>query len=314
MEQAMVKAQENTFPALLEKMKPEIARALPSHMRPERMLRIVLTEFRRSEKLQRCDPFSIISAVVQCAQIGLEPGLLGQAYLVPYGRECTLVPGYQGLVDLARRTGNVSDIYANVVREQDEFQYETGLNLVLRHVPYNGDDDPGPMKKVYAVAKFKDGTSHAEVMSRRDVEVIRNRSAGYKNSSAGPWSTDFDEMARKTVIRRLCKQLPKSPELATALALDDAAMRGSQKFNITDVLAGTWAPEEPEVTVSPSATDKAAERVMEALKGRKVRSKSDTQTSTSSEPVSTASAGGPPPDLEPSWDPGADDSLLDPRG
>lgn len=254
---ALQQAPQKGFPALLDRMKDQIANALPSHMNPKRMLRIVLTCYRMTPKLALCDEMSVLSAVVQAAQIGLEPGLMGQAYLVPYGRECQLIPGYRGLIDLVRRSGAITDIYANVVHAKDHFHYQTGLDLILEHTPYDGDDDPGPVTKVYAVAKFKDGGHHVEVMYRRDVEKIRDATMAWKKGHETPWRTFPEEMWRKTVLRRICKQLPQSAELAIALALDDAAVAGRQRVDFTDAIEGTWAPT-PEVETDDAPQDDAA--------------------------------------------------------
>lgn len=234
-----------TFPLMLERFKGEIARALPKHLSPDRMTRIALTEFRKNRKLAECDPKSVFAAVIVASQLGLEPGLLGHAYLIPYGKECQLIPGYQGLIDLVRRTGKVKRIEAHVVRDGDEFTYKTGLFTVLEHKPLL-EGDPGQLRLAYAVAEFADGGYHVEVMTRYQIEKIRDRSQGYRNAkkygSPTPWDTDTDEMWRKTVIRRICKFLPRSAELATALALEDAANEGGQRIDIQDAIEGTWAP------------------------------------------------------------------------
>ena len=110
-----------SFPAMLEKFKGEIARALPKHINPDRMARIALTAFRMTPKLAECDPRSIFAAVIQASQLGLEVGLMGEAYLVPFGDQCQLIPGYTGLMKLARQSGLVQDIYAHEVRVNDKF-------------------------------------------------------------------------------------------------------------------------------------------------------------------------------------------------
>jgi recombination protein RecT len=215
--------QVKTIRDLLEKQKRQIALALPSHLSPDRLLRVVMTSIQRTPKLLECDQRSLLSAVFQAAQLGLEPdGALGLAYLLPYGKECQLIVGYKGLVALARRSGEISTIYARVVHERDEFSFEYGLSEQLRHVP-SLEDDPGAMTHVYAVAKLKDGGVQYEVMSRREVEGIKVRS---KSSKYGPWVTDYEEMAKKTVIRRLSKMLPASVELSRAVANDERAEAG----------------------------------------------------------------------------------------
>ena len=126
------------FPALLEKSKGEIARALPKHIDPDRMLRIALTTFRTNPGLAKCNPVSVLAAVIQASQLGLEIGQNGEAYLVPFKDECQMIPGYLGLMKLARNSGMIRDIYAHEVRENDRFELRLGLNRHLDHEPLQG--------------------------------------------------------------------------------------------------------------------------------------------------------------------------------
>jgi phage RecT family recombinase len=199
---------------------------LPRHLKPERVLRIVLGAASRNQTLLSCTPKSIALAVVTASQLGLEPGSpLGSAYLVPFknrhtGRyEATLIIGYRGLIDLARRSGEIESIEAHVVHEKDAFRCVFGLSPVLEHEPAWTDDDPGKLVAVYAVARLKGGQVQTEVMTRAQVDGIRKRS---RAGSSGPWVSDYDEMARKTVVRRLCKYLPMSIEMESALVVEDA--------------------------------------------------------------------------------------------
>ncbi len=217
------------------KLKDQIAAALPKHMTPERMIRVALTAWRKTSALQKCEPLSVISAIVQASQLGLEPdGVLGHAYLVPYGNQCQLIPGYRGLIDLARRSGHVVSIQAHVVYERDKFDFAYGLDERLSHTPCM-DGDRGRAVAVYAVAKLKDGGYALEVMSMADVEKIRKRSKAANN---GPWVTDFDEMAKKTAVRRMVKYLPLSVELHKAVAIDERAEAGMDYESVIDVTAG----------------------------------------------------------------------------
>lgn len=197
--------------------------ALPHHMNADRMLRVAMTSIQRNPRLLDCTQQSLIACVMTAASLGLEvDGVTGQAYLVPYGRVCTLIPGYQGLMSLARRSGDISTITVDVVYEKDSYRIVKGLNPVLEHIPF-AEDDPGAMVAVYAVCKLKDGGVQFEWMWRWQVEKIRKRS---KAANDGPWVTDYDAMAKKTVIRQLCKMLPKSVELAKVIALDERAEIG----------------------------------------------------------------------------------------
>jgi recombination protein RecT len=159
----------------------QIALALPSHITAERIARVALTEVRRNPKLAQCDPVSFLGALMQSAQLGLELGNnLGHAYLVPFFNkragyyEAQLIPGYRGLIDLARRSGQIVSISARVVYENDDFEYRYGLDEELWHKPAR--TNRGEMIYAYAVAKLKDGGSQFEVMSREEIDEIKEGS------------------------------------------------------------------------------------------------------------------------------------------
>lgn len=204
-----------TVAQLIEQLAPQMGRALPKHMDADRMTRIALTVIRQNPALARCEPNSLLGALMTASQLGLEPGPLGEAYLVPYGNQVTFIPGYRGLIKLAWQSGQVKSIDAHVVRERDDFEYEYGLTPKLRHVPARGE--AGEPTEVYAVATLHNGGSAFVVMSIHEVEAIRKRS---KASSKGPWVTDWDAMAKKTAIKQLIRFLPLSAELRT---LNEAA-------------------------------------------------------------------------------------------
>jgi recombination protein RecT len=230
------------------------------------MCRIALTEFRKNKKLAECDPRSVFAAVIQSAQLGLEVGLMGEASIVPYGKECQLIPGYTGLMKLARNTGKVKDIYAHEVRENDEFELTFGLERSLKHVPLKGkggfpasDEERGPVVGHYAVAVLVDGSATFQAMSKQEIEKIRDQSNGYKSAkkygSKSVWDEHPVEMGKKTVIRRLCKFLPKSPELAEAISLDTVTeIGGKQSLNVDDAINGTWSPDYTEAVIDIEAS------------------------------------------------------------
>lgn len=203
--------------------KNQMAMALPKTLTADRLTRIVMTEFRKTPALLRCDQQSLFGAVLQCAALGLEPGsALGHCYLLPYGKTCQLIIGYRGMIDLARRSGQIVSLSAYVVHEADDFHYELGLHPDIRHTP-SPSADRGPVIYVYAVAVLKDGGVQFEVMSRAEVESVRSRS---KAGKSGPWVSDWDAMAKKTVIRRLFKYLPVSIEAVRATEIDERTDRG----------------------------------------------------------------------------------------
>lgn len=213
-------------------MQAQIRAALPRHMTPERLARIVTTEIRKVPKLAECTPVSFFGAVIQCAQLGLEPGnALGHAYLLPYGKDVQLIIGYRGMIDLARRSGQIVSIDARAVYEGDKFECTLGLDPHIDHVPDWNNPNRTKAEKlqfVYAVAKLKDGGIQFDVMSRAEIEGIRARS---KAGNGGPWKTDYTAMALKSVVRRLFKFLPVSIEMQTAVGLDERADAGLPQDN-----------------------------------------------------------------------------------
>lgn len=246
---------------MLEVYQGQIAKALPRHMTPERMARIAMTEIRKNPKLFQCDPKSLFGAVIQCAQLGLEPGnALGHAYLLPFDKkekvngqwktvrtDVNLIIGYRGMIDLARRSGQIVSLSARAVHANDQFSYEYGLHEDLRHIP--NEDDPGPLTHVYAVARLHGGGVQFDVMTLEAIEKIRAQSKAKDN---GPWVTHFTEMAKKTVIRRLFKYLPVSVEIQRAVGLDEMGEAGINQQNQA-IVDGEWMdisedefkPEEP---------------------------------------------------------------------
>lgn len=242
-----------TINDLFEQMKPAIAQAIPKHLTPDRLLRIATTSIRTNPKLKVCTPESLLGAVMQCAQLGLEPSILGHAYLIPYKNnnketgqyvyECQFQIGYKGLIELARRTGQISSIMAQAVYEKDIFEYEYGINDKLRHVPADGDR--GPVVKYYAYAKFKDGGYSFLVMSRRDIEIHRDKFSKSKNY--GPWVDHFDEMAKKTVLKALMKYMPISVEFQRAVDQDETTKHfDPEAKDMSEVIDVTDWSETPE--------------------------------------------------------------------
>lgn len=231
---ALVERQ-NTIASLIERQKPEIARALPRHLNPDRLARIATTVMRTNPSLGSCSPQSFLGALMTCAQLGLEPGPLGHAYLVPFKNTKTgtvdvqFIPGYRGLIELARRSGQVQSISAHVVREGDFFDYAYGLDEKCEHRPSKKSD--GKVTDVYAIIRYKDGGHDFEVMTRSEIETVRARS---QSSEKGPWVTDWDEMAKKTVLKRLLKRAPMSVEYAQA-AGQDGMVRTAIESDALDV-------------------------------------------------------------------------------
>lgn len=222
---------EDTIRAYLQRMGPEISRALPKHMDADRLARVALTTIRSTPKLLECNVQSLLAAVMQAAQLGLEPGLLGHCYIIPYGKEAQFQIGYKGMIDLARRSGSIESIAAHAVYDNDEFEFEYGLNEKLRHVP-NFDGDRGQIRLFYGYAKFVGGGHQILVMSKAEVDAIRRRS---KSGNNGPWVTDYEEMGKKTVIRRMFKYLPISIEIMQQVEANDNTVKRDIAESMADV-------------------------------------------------------------------------------
>lgn len=197
---------------------PQIKKALPDVITPERFTRITLSALSNNPQLQKCDVKSFLGAMLNAAQLGLEPNTpLGQAYLIPYGKECQFQIGYKGLIDLAYRTGQIKTIQAHVVYKNDEFDFEYGLESKLKHKPTT--DEKGEPVYVYALFKLQNGGEAFGVMSWKEVmEHAAKYSKAFKN---GPWQTNTEEMAKKTVLKRVLKYAPLSSEFVRAANTDE---------------------------------------------------------------------------------------------
>ena len=218
------KAEKKTMQAYIKAMEPAIKKALPSVITPERFTRMVLSALSSTPKLAECSPQSFIAAMMTAAQLGVEPNTaLGQAYLLPYCNhgqmECQFQLGYKGLIDLAYRSGEVSVIQAHTVYENDVFEYELGMDPKLRHVPAKADR--GEAVAYYAMFKTKDGGYGFEVMSVDDVQRHAQRYSKSYGSGSSPWRSNFDEMAKKTVLKRALKYAPLKSDFVRGVAQDE---------------------------------------------------------------------------------------------
>jgi recombination protein RecT len=199
----------------------QIARVIPKHLTPDRMARVALTALTRTPKLAECTPQSFFGCLLNLSQWGLEPDGR-RAHLIPFGKECTVIIDYKGIVELCYRSGTVSAIHADVVRRGDLFEYDNGH--VTKHVPWflrtpeERPAKPGDVYAAYCIVQMTSGTAKHEVMSKEEIDAIRGRS---RSGSSGPWVTDYNEMAKKTVFRRCSKWLPWSAEIHDAVNADD---------------------------------------------------------------------------------------------
>jgi recombination protein RecT len=214
-----------TVAGMIQSLRPELARALPKHMDADRLARIALTLVRRDameaaktgrrDTLAGCSPESFAGCLLTAAALGLEPGIGGEAYVVPYGKEATLIVGYQGLAKLYFQHPLAKHLDAQAVREADEFDYAYGLEPFLRHKPARGDR--GPVVYYYAVASLSTGASAFVVLTPDEVKALRAGKVGPQGKIADP----MDWMGRKTALRQLVKLLPKSATLVRALDVDE---------------------------------------------------------------------------------------------
>lgn len=194
-----------------DSMKAQFAAALPTHLSPERFARVAITAITRTPKLQSCTQESFFKCLLDLSAMGLEPDGR-RAHLIPYGRECTLVLDYKGLVELVRRSGDVVKIHADVVCENDTFTHNMGQ--VTEHT-YDIRKERGEIIAAYAQVALKDGSTQSEIMSRAEIDEIKNKSRAGKS---GPWVSNYGEMAKKTAFRRLTKWLTLSPEIMDAVS------------------------------------------------------------------------------------------------
>lgn len=221
---SVAKAEKKTMQAYIKAMEPAIKKALPSVITPERFTRMVLSALSATPKLAECTPQSFLAAMMTAAQLGVEPNTaLGQAYLLPYRNhgqmECQFQLGYKGLIDLAYRSGEVSVIQAHTVYENDVFEYELGMDPKLRHVPAKADR--GEAVAYYAMFKTKDGGYGFEVMSVDDVQRHAQRYSKSYGSGSSPWRSNFDEMAKKTVLKRALKYAPLKSDFVRGISQDE---------------------------------------------------------------------------------------------
>lgn len=248
-----------------EAMKKQFALALPTHLSVNRFVRIALTALTKTPRLMECTQESLFACLLDLSQLGLEPdGRM--AHLIPYRNkkkgitECTLIIDYKGLVEMARRSNEISDIHADIVCENDEFEFNMGK--VTKHIR-NLKKERGKMYAAYSKVVFKDGMESYEVMSKSEIDAIRARS---KASESGPWVTDYNEMAKKTVFRRHSKWLPVSSEkFQMAMEID------------RDIAKDIGESGKPKVKMPKEVIEAKTKEVTEEPKEKKPKAEKDLQ-------------------------------------
>lgn len=224
----MKKEKPTTIKDLIRSYEGQFAKALPKVMTPERFARIATTAITQNPELAQCTPSSFMGSLLNAAQLGLEPNTpLGQAYLIPYNnykthqKECQFQLGYKGLIELAHRSGELKSIEAHVVYEHDDFEFEFGLEPKLKHIP-SMDDDRGDITWVYAIYHLVNGGYGFEVMSKAEVNKHRNKYSKAANSPA--WKDAWDEMAKKTVVKKALKYAPLKTDFVREINTDESTI------------------------------------------------------------------------------------------
>jgi recombination protein RecT len=254
-----------TLSMAINKQRGEIDRALGriAGQDPDRFIRVVLTLVKSTPKLAECTPSSILGGMMQAAQLGLEFGSMGHAYLVPFWNtdrrvmEAQFIPGYKGLIDLHLRSGKVASIVARPIYEKDVFEYwddEEGDHY--KRVPFLGNDR-GEIVRYYGRAKLVNGDSILHVMELDDVERIKKKSKSKNRNGqiVGPWVTDDVMMSCKTVVRQFSRWLPQSVEVATALDADEEVIRLRGSDLIVDRGDALTAPPPGELNAGYGGTE-----------------------------------------------------------
>lgn len=298
--------------SMLMKALPSVTGIASKRLDPEKLLRIALVAASRNQKLLDCSPNSILSALMQAASIGLEPETpLQHAYLIPRKNkhtqtlEANFQPSYKGLILVASRGGDMQAVWARVVYEGEYFDVRYGSDEKLEHVPNFSEQDRDGVKCVYACVKMKSGFVKFDVMNVEEIERIHKRASAAIGGASSPWDTDWEEMAKKTVIRRLLKTVPTENEkLAEALEADERATapdddrpsrgRGRGDGEGADVLLISDALEEGS-TAGAAREQTRAEKTAATLRERKKKDAEGAAATTSAETPAVA-PGAPPVD------------------
>jgi recombination protein RecT len=214
-------------------MKERVAQILPKHLTADRVLQMAATTIHRNPAIAKCSPTSLLGAVMQASILGFPPvDSLGYCYFVPYGKDVQFQIGYKGYIDLARRSGKIKDVYAEIVREGDVFEAEFGLERSLKHKP--SFDNSKALTHAYAVVHYTDGGYSFVILSKSDIEKLRMRSPMQRGAVSGPWATDYEAMAKAKALKQLSKYLPLSLDQQTNIAADEVVLTPDNFMRGTD--------------------------------------------------------------------------------
>jgi recombination protein RecT len=248
----------------------QVAKALPKHLTPDRFIRIACTTVMRTPKLAQCDQASFFNALLTLSQLGLEPDGR-RAHLIPFENrkrnvmECQLIIDWKGLAELVLNSGTIATLHADLICDNDEFAFDMGEIL---HHRINFKTDRGTPYAAYALAKTKTGEKFVQVMTKAEIEGIRDNSQGWRAFKAGyakqsPWQDSPGEMWKKTVFRRLCKWLPLSPEIRDGVEKDDEPFDPAPSIEIAKPIFGVAETAETPLLENSANDQSPAEELAE---------------------------------------------------
>lgn len=267
--QQVAKKEITTVLDFMESKRDLIAKALPNTITPDRLIGVFTMLLKSSPALMECSQASLVGAVIQTVQVGLTPGPIGHVYYVPfnnkqrdgsYHREVQFIIGYKGMIELVNRSGKACILTAECVYSNDQFQHEQGLNPVLRHTPASGER--GDFAGVYCIAKNMMANEKVFVyLAKDEVEKVRSASkAG--NTDYSPWAKWFDEMAKKTAVKRICKMLPLSLDVQQKISTDETVKTEIDREMVSVPDKTEWnGAEEAETVDSPHKDAVTVERI-----------------------------------------------------
>lgn len=257
-EETTTRIRVKAYPTLL-KMGDILSKLAPEEMCVNRLIRLFYSELAKNPTLNDCTTESICGSIMSCAQLGLEPGIAGMVYLIPRGGKMTLMLGYKGMIELCFRSERITSIESTCVYKEDDFSMKRGTYPEINHNPsISGDRNEASFIGVYSVVTMKNGYKQFDFMNAKEIAHVRKITKTF-NSTA--WMNYFDEMAKKTVIRRLLKLVPSSIACQNAIALDEQQEMGVQ--DMSNVIDGTSEPENNVVDISQSQSDRLVDKLSE---------------------------------------------------
>lgn len=274
-----------SFTNFLDRFKPQLALALPKHLNPDRMSRLAVTAFSTTPKLQECEPKSIVASIMTAGQMGLEIGVNGQGFLVPYGKTCTFVPGWKGLVDLVSRSGRAT-VWTGAVFQGDHFDYALGDAPFVKHKP-GDEDDPEKLTHVYAVGRVN-GSEWPVIEVWPMSKIWKHRNKYNKVGDRHYSFRDKEMYARKVPLLQVLKYMPASVELSNAIAVASAADMGQNATMSGDYVTVTDIDNETgEIVGKPTDPPPAAAAAKTAAKPSNTKPKPEVKPDPNAEPVRT---------------------------